>query len=242
MSEWTGKQEEEMVSDIESHQKTVADKTAELEDSFSYDGYQVVRKELFAHQRDPAVTIRKDSVTFNTACISGFEDVVYINVMIHVEKKKMVVRRCSENDKDALRWCIAKPDQRKSRKVTSKPFSALIYNLMGWDTQNRYKMLGYKINFDGEELYIFDLKEPEIVLERKGRKASGEEKQIDSAKSIGEQPYNPEDWQNSFGLPVDEHKDALNITMIDGYVSIEAVNGSKLGSSGLVERTGEDSN
>lgn len=46
----------------------------ELESAFSYDGYQVVRKELFAHLRDPAIVIRKDSITFNTACITGLED------------------------------------------------------------------------------------------------------------------------------------------------------------------------
>ena len=43
----------------------------ELERTFSYDGYQVVRKELFAHLRDPAIVIRNDSITFNTACITG---------------------------------------------------------------------------------------------------------------------------------------------------------------------------
>lgn len=31
----------------------------ELESAFSYDGYQVVRKELFAHLRDPAIVIVK---------------------------------------------------------------------------------------------------------------------------------------------------------------------------------------
>ena len=49
----------------------------ELERTFSYDGYQVVRKELFAHLRDPAIVIRNDSITFNTACITGLENVVY---------------------------------------------------------------------------------------------------------------------------------------------------------------------
>ena len=57
-------------------------KAEELESTFSYDGYQVVRKELFAHLRDPAIVIRKDSITFNTACISGLEDVVYVHVLL----------------------------------------------------------------------------------------------------------------------------------------------------------------
>ncbi len=65
------------------HESAVAQRTAELEKEFSYDGYQVVRKELFAHLRDPAIVIRKDSVTFNTACINGLEDVVYIHMMFN---------------------------------------------------------------------------------------------------------------------------------------------------------------
>lgn len=57
----------------------------ELESAFSYDGYQVVRKELFAHLRDPAIVIRKDSITFNTACITGLEDVVYVHVIQFIQ-------------------------------------------------------------------------------------------------------------------------------------------------------------
>lgn len=142
----------------------------ELENTFSYDGYQVVRKELFAHLRDPAIVIRKDSITFNTACITGLEDVVYVHVMFNSDLKRIVVRGCDENDKDALRWCIAKPDKRKSRKMTCKPFSELVYKEMGWDTECRYKMLGYRISFEGETLYVFDLLVPEIFHEGQKRK------------------------------------------------------------------------
>ena len=104
----------------------------ELESTFSYDGYQVVRKELFAHLRDPTIVIRKDSITFNTACITGLEDVVYVHIMFNSDLKRIVVRGCDENDKDALRWCIAKPDKRKSRKMSCKPFAELVYKEMGW--------------------------------------------------------------------------------------------------------------
>lgn len=120
----------------------------ELESAFSYDGYQVVRKELFAHLRDPAIVIRKDSITFNTACITGLEDVVYVHVMFNNDLKRIVVRGCDENDKDALRWCVAKPDKRKSRKMSCKPFATLVYQKMGWDSECRYKMLGYRITFE----------------------------------------------------------------------------------------------
>lgn len=209
-------------------------RTAELEQSFSYDGYQIVRKELFAHLRDPAITIRKDSVTFNTACIEGLEDVVYIHMMFNRELKRIVVEGCDENDKDALRWCIAKPDKRKSRKMVGKPFSELVYREMGWDENCRYKILGYRIQFEGKTLYVFDLMVPEIFHERKSRK-----KNEQASQEVAEMPnedaqnnnaaetevntrkgYYPDDVANTFGVPVEQHRADTEIQQMDGYISV----------------------
>ena len=216
-------------------------RTAELEQSFSYDGYQIVRKELFAHLRDPAITIRKDSVTFNTACIEGLEDVVYIHMMFNRELKRIVVEGCDENDKDALRWCIAKPDKRKSRKMVGKPFSELVYREMGWDENCRYKILGYRIQFEGKTLYVFDLMVPEIFHERKSRK-----KNEQASQEVAEMPnedaqnnnaaetevntrkgYYPDDVANTFGVPVEQHKADTEIQQMDGYISVGILTGER---------------
>ena len=141
------------------------ERAAEIQRTFSYDGYQIVRREMFAHLREPSVVLRKDSITFNTACINGLEDAVYIQVMINRDQHRMVIRKCEENDKDSLRWCISKPDKRKSRKISSKEFSRRIYELMDWNDKCRYKVLGHRIEFEGNILYVFELDEPEIVFE-----------------------------------------------------------------------------
>lgn len=216
-------------------------RTAELEQSFSYDGYQIVRKELFAHLRDPAITIRKDSVTFNTACIEGLEDVVYIHMMFNRELKRIVVEGCDENDKDALRWCIAKPDKRKSRKMVGKPFSELVYREMGWDEKCRYKILGYRIQFEDKTLYVFDLMVPEIFHERKSRK-----KNEQASQEVAEMPnedaqnnnaaetevntrkgYYPDDVANTFGVPVEQHRADTEIQQMDGYISVGILTGER---------------
>ena len=166
-------------------QEIVEQKAIELAEDFSYDGYQVVRRELFAHLREPAVVIRRDSVTFNTACIAGLEDAVYIQILVNQENKRMVVRKCEENDKDALRWCVAKPDKRKSRKMTNKIFSAMMYEMMGWNLDCRYKILGHKISFEGETIYVFDLMETEIYLDTKGkRQKKNAENQENASRSL----------------------------------------------------------
>ena len=234
----------------EKHESLVMDKISEkeerrqeLEDEFTYDGYQVVRKELFAHLRDPAVTIRYDSITFNTACIDGLEDTVYVNVLINSGNQRLVVKKCNENDVDALRWCVAKPDKRKSRKITSREFSKMLYKEMEWNTRCRYKILGYKIEFEGETLYVFDLKQPEIFVEKPRKKKTVEateqarrenEAAINADPTIpddgrvreGKKGFFAEDIRNTFGLPVEEHNKSHEVTEIDGYTSMAILTGN----------------
>ena len=106
------------------------EKAAEIQKTFSYNGYQTVRREQFAHLREPQMTIRKDSITFNTACIEGLEDTVYIQILVNQDQKRLVIKKCEKDDRDSLRWCIQKNDKRKSRKITGRQFCNMIYKMM----------------------------------------------------------------------------------------------------------------
>lgn len=236
---------EMMINQTIENTENIDQKALELAQDFSYDGYQVVRRELFAHLRDPAVVIRRDSVTFNTACIAGLEDAVYIQILVNQDNKRMVVRKCEENDKDALRWCIEKPDKRKSRKMSNKLFSAMMYDMMGWNTDCRYKILGHKITHEDETMYIFDLLETEIFMDTKRKKKANpdslekkeelvtaekdqtpeqnqEEISAKVARKLNRIPFYPKNWKDSFGLSVEEHKKALETNITDGYIEFSA--------------------
>lgn len=236
---------EMMINQTIENTEDIDQKALELAQDFSYDGYQVVRRELFAHLREPAVVIRRDSVTFNTACIAGLEDAVYIQILVNQDNKRMVVRKCEENDKDALRWCIEKPDKRKSRKMSNKLFSAMMYDMMGWNTDCRYKILGHKITHEDETMYIFDLLETEIFMDTKRQKKTNpdsvekkeelvtaetdqtpeqnqEETAAKVARKLNRIPFYPKNWKDSFGLSVEEHKKALETNITDGYIEFSA--------------------
>ena len=103
----------------------------ELEKEDLLNNYQVVRKEFFAHMFDAAVTFRFDSLAFNSAAINKMADSMYVQFLINPNKKKMVVRMCSEEDKNAARWCkIDKKTGRKvSRRLTARMFCAKLYSL-----------------------------------------------------------------------------------------------------------------
>ena len=236
---------EMMINQTIENTENIDQKALELAQDFSYDGYQVVRRELFAHLREPAVVIRRDSVTFNTACIAGLEDAVYIQILVNQDNKRMVVRKCEENDKDALRWCIEKPDKRKSRKMSNKLFSAMMYDMMGWNTDCRYKILGHKITHEDDTMYIFDLLETEIFMDTKRKKKANpdsvEKKEVlvtaetdqtpeqnqeeiaaKVARKLNRIPFYPKNWKDSFGLSVEEHKKALETNITDGYIEFSA--------------------
>ncbi|MCH3987378.1 MAG: integrase [Lachnospiraceae bacterium] len=204
------------------------EKAAEIQKTFSYNGYQTVRRELFAHLREPQMTIRKDSITFNTACIEGLEDTVYIQILVNQDQKRLVIKKCEKDDRDSLRWCIQKNDKRKSRKITGRQFCNMIYKMMSWDNLCRYKILGHRIDYQGETLYVFELDDAEIFRERPKRTKAELEKlreemtpeELEAMKQreakASRTPFYPGDL-DTYGVPVEKHEDRVSLQSLDGF-------------------------
>lgn len=182
-----------------------------MEAGFSFDGYQVVRREFFSHRYDPTLTIKGNSIIFNNACISRLEQVVYVQVLVNPQKEKLVIRPCDEGARDAIRWCVARDDKRKSREITCGLFTAKLYEMMGWEALYRYKLQGTRINYNGEQLYIFDLTSTEIYL------PAVKDPDDPNAKAKRGKTVYRADWRDSFGIPVQEHMESVQINLLDGY-------------------------
>ena len=187
-----------------------------LEAGFSFDGYQVVRREFFSHRFDPTLTIKGNSIIFNNACISRLEQVIYVQVLVNPTAEKLVIRPCSEGTRDAIRWCVTRDDKRKSRQITCGLFTAKLYDMMGWEALYRYKLQGTRINYQGEQLYVFDLTSTEAFLPQV--KEMDENGTVKRKKAV---PMYPADWRDSFGIPVQEHAASTQINLLDGYAYME---------------------
>lgn len=184
---------------------------AALEAGFSYDGYQVVRREFFSHKFDPTLTIKGNSIIFNNSCISRLEQVVYVQVLVNPEKEKLVIRPCSEGARDAIRWCIAKDDKRKSRQITCGMFTAKLYTMMGWEALYRYKLQGTRIDYRGEQIYIFDLTSTEAFL------PAAKDPADPTAKPKRSTSMYPADWRDSFGLLTLDHAMSTQVNLLEGF-------------------------
>ncbi|MFA5727507.1 MAG: hypothetical protein WC886_07700, partial [Saccharofermentanaceae bacterium] len=62
------------------------------DDAFSYDGFQVVRGEFFAHVFEPSITFNNCKVSLNTACLNRLPNVDYVQILVNPEEKKLAVR------------------------------------------------------------------------------------------------------------------------------------------------------
>lgn len=180
-----------------------------LEDeSFSYDGYQVVRGEFFAHTFEPAFTFNNYRVAVNTACIKKMPDTDYVQILVNPDEKKLAVKPCQEEAKDSFRWCSASTTKRTPKQITCRIFFAKVIALMGWNPDFRYKLLGKLLKSGNDILFVFDLTTPEIYqkVSKDGEKPK-----------MSRTPSYPADWKNQFGISASEHQNTIQVNMFNGY-------------------------
>ena len=175
------------------------------ETSFDYDGYQVVRGEFFSHVYEPTFTFNRNKVSVNTACIRKLPEVEYVQILVNPEDKKLAVRPCSEEEKDSVKWRSG-GNSMSPKQITCRIFYAKVIELLGWSPNNRYKLLGKLIRSNDELLFIFDLTHPEIYKQTV--------KEGDRVK-MSRIPTYPAEWQNQFGVTVEEHQKRLQVNIFD---------------------------
>ena len=188
-----------------SDQRQLVDMEIGEDDSFSLDGFQVVRGEFFAHTYEPSITFVDCKVYVNKACIRKLSEFDYIQILVNPDEKKLAVLPCDESEKDSFRWCSA-TDKRSPKQITCKIFFAKVFTLMGWNPKDRYKMLGKLINSKNQMLFLFDLCSPEVRI-----RTADDAGKIKTAKT----PSYPADWQNQFGLPITEHDGQLTLNIFN---------------------------
>ena len=176
------------------------------DDSFSFDGYQVVRGEFFAHIHEPSLTFSNSKVYVNMACIKKLPQFDYVQILVNPEAYKLAVRPCNESEKDSFRWCTA-TEKRTPKHITCRIFFNKVFNLMNWNPDNRYKILGKLIQSKTELLFVFDLTSAGTYPKKQ---ILPEGKTKTSAK-----PDYPAEWKNQFGVTVAEHDKNVSINIFN---------------------------
>ena len=184
------------------------DEIIDMGADFDFDGFQVVRREFFAHLAEPAVTFNNCRFYVNSACLNKFPDTNFVQVLVNRNTKIMALRPCAENARDSFAWCSISKGKRKPKQTTCKLFFAKIVSLMEWNPDYRYKLLGRLIHANGQYMIAFDLNATETY-----QRTFPEGSKPKTSRT----PVFPAGWQDQFGLPYKEHQQSMQINIFDGY-------------------------
>lgn len=184
------------------------DEIIDMGENFDFEGFQVVRREFFAHLSEPAVTFNNCKFYVNSACLHKFPDADYVQVLVNQKTKIMALRPCAENARDSFAWCNASKGKKKPKQTTCKLFFAKIASMMEWDPDHRYKLLGKLVHANGQYMIAFDLTATEVY-----QRVPSEGARPRTSRT----PVFPAGWQDQFGLPYKEHQQAMQVDIFDGY-------------------------
>ena len=111
---------------------------------------QILDKYNLTDRKVPAVTVKGGYLRFNLNAIHLLNDTPFVELLINPDEKYMLVVPCGEFDVSAVDWCKVskKTGRTESKDIRSKFFSPKLYNLMGWDANNSYKIQCFYQTFD----------------------------------------------------------------------------------------------
>jgi len=189
-------------------------------DQFTYNGFEVVRREMFSKIHCPAVTFSSGKVYFNMKAIKKLNECSHIQFLINQERKEIIAKPCDEDEKDSQQWSrINKQGKLVHRHISGKIFTGHLFALMNWDLRGTYKCLGTLIRSKrtNETLFVFELSEAESYV----RLHAPTEDNPNRHERV---PLIPFHWQGRFGKSYEESKKQMITTFEgapEGFVKIE---------------------
>lgn len=198
-------------SPVPAPMEVVTDEEIEEVSDSIFDGFQIVRSEYFSQLREPSISFSQGKIGVNSACIKKLPKVDYAQILVNQEKKMLAIRPCKESEIFSFQWCTyrVKDGKRLPRQVTGRMFFLKICALMKWNMDYRYKILGKLIRANDEYLFIFNLRDAQTFIREQGAE--------DDKPRMSRTAIFPEEWQNKFGIPYEEHQKALQINMFQGF-------------------------
>lgn len=165
------------------------------------DGYQVVRGQIMtSRQERPCITATGKRISFNVDCMRKFQNVQYIQLLLHPSERKLAIRPCSKSDIHSIPWrsSFDKPVYQKS--LSCQYFESALYDIMEWVPDYSYRIPGSWIAKGNNQIIIFDLSEAQPISIIQSSNA-------DSLKPKRERLYLlPAEWNTEFGKDFYEHE------------------------------------
>ncbi len=181
----------------------ITTKTEEREDMSKF---QHIATGFFAQTKEPALTINGKIVTVNAAAVRMFPNVDYMEILINPEDGKVAFQPCTELNIRGYKWAREKDGKRYATQRTGLPFVLCVCQIMKWDPNKRYRIMGKKVPSEkDEEILLFDLHAGQGF----DKPEPGEKGKSRSTILTG--------WDGTFGPAYNDEDGTLQVDTFDGY-------------------------
>lgn len=125
---------------------------------FDLEGYQVVRGYFTTARAEcPCITVTDNRITFNIECMRKFNDVSYVQLLIHPSQRRIAIRPCEEHDTHSIRWRVNSDKPFLSKSISCPYFSSALFRIMQWNPDYQYRVRGTFAAKGRESIIVFDI-------------------------------------------------------------------------------------
>ncbi len=191
----------------------------------SFEGYELPPRTQFSMLKKPAVSIKWGQMTFNMAAIRMFEGVQHILPIVNMEKKRLAIVTCSEEESASVEWArLYKGETWVNKSITSVDFLENIFKLMGWERECRYKVLGRLANSSRGLIFVFDLEEAIMFAPKQEEYVEPTTGEVKKRQV----KYYPDAYKNRIGRSYNEYAQYKQINLFEDFSNYSDAAGSSV--------------
>ena len=167
---WGGFTADEYITASKSvYEENVSNKDIKIElakGDFDYRQYQVLSGLYGESQFQPCINFTCKNITFSTACFDKL-NTSHIELLINPTLKIFAARPVDPNKcRNAVKWYKYTNNIKSPRLINGSAFLSTLFQILNWDLNNKYQIIGDIKSKNNETLMFFHLKETKIFISK----------------------------------------------------------------------------
>lgn len=192
-------------TDLASGLETPEEYTVEVAaGDFDLRGFEIARSEFFDPGRRPFVTFHDKKIKFSAACVRQFKSRNMIELLVNPLERKFAIRATGKDNRRAVQCSTWDGTDYYPRDIAAAAFSDTLYELFGWKTDYKYRIIGSLIEKDNGIVFLFNAARSEAyfdsyllpVKDAAGTDGASVQPLLKSGRRIR---AIPKEWATSFG-------------------------------------------
>lgn len=171
---------------------------------FDLRGFEVARAQFFSSANRVYVTFSNNGIRFSTECVRKL-DSHFVEMLIHPGNGIIAFKPATKDNRNSMEWSRQLNGAKVSKPVSGAAFLPNLYDLFGWDSNCKYRIMGFKKHNNDNTLVLFSLADAEILIPNSTIEGDDEEPISlfeEDVKPLGTKTSTfgyPEEWVYSFG-------------------------------------------